>query len=98
MEFITLIGDITDFPQADAIVNAAHPSLEGGGGVDGAVHRKAGPQLLQACKALPVIEEDPNGSYGRTNVRCRTGESRITPAFDLPNKHVIHTPGPVYAA
>lgn len=78
--------DITSLP-VDAIVNAANPSLLGGGGVDGAIHRAAGPALLAACRAIP---EQPRG------VRCPTGEARITPGFALPARFVIHTVGPVW--
>ncbi len=79
-------ADITTL-RVDAIVNAANPSLLGGGGVDGAIHRAAGPGLLAACAAFPEFEP---------GVRCPTGEARITPGFALPARHVIHTVGPVW--
>ena len=79
-------ADITTL-QVDAIVNAANETLLGGGGVDGAIHRAAGPELLAACQALPQM---------RPRVRCPTGSARITPAFRLPARFVIHTVGPVW--
>lgn len=82
-----LQGDLCH-ADTDAIVNAANPRLLGGGGVDGAIHRAAGPALLRACRALPEL---------RPGVRCPTGEARITPGFDLRARYVIHTVGPVYA-
>jgi O-acetyl-ADP-ribose deacetylase (regulator of RNase III) len=79
-------GDITTLA-VDAIVNAANESLLGGGGVDGAIHRAAGPQLLAECAALPEI---------RPGMRCPTGEVRATAGYNLPAKHVLHTVGPVW--
>ncbi|WP_456269593.1 O-acetyl-ADP-ribose deacetylase [Kushneria sp. AK178] len=80
-------GDITAL-EVDAIVNAANHSLMGGGGVDGAIHRAAGPELKRACEALRR-DQWPEG--------LPDGEVALTPGFNLPADHVIHTVGPVYA-
>jgi O-acetyl-ADP-ribose deacetylase len=87
MTKIDVVEDDITTLHVDAIVNAANETLLGGGGVDGAIHRAAGPDLLAACRALPQV---------RPNVRCPTGEARITPGFHLPAKFVIHTVGPVW--
>jgi len=79
-------GDITKIP-VDAIVNAANERMLGGAGVDGAIHRMAGHELLLACEDVEQI---------RPGVRCPPGEARITPAFNLPARHVIHTVGPIW--
>ena len=84
-EIEILQGDITQ-AKVDAIVNAANPQMLGGGGVDGAIHTAAGPDLLAACKKIKAI----NG------IRCPFGEARITPAGNLRAKFVIHTAGPIY--
>ena len=78
-------GDITQ-AKVDAIVNAANSRLLGGGGVDGAIHRAAGPGLVEACRKIETINE----------VRCPPGEARITTAGNLKARYVIHTVGPRY--
>jgi len=84
---LVLVGDITQ-QDVTAIVNAANSTLLGGGGVDGAIHRAAGPQLLEACRTVPEV---------RPGIRCPTGEARLTPGFRLAARYVLHTVGPVWS-
>jgi O-acetyl-ADP-ribose deacetylase (regulator of RNase III) len=87
MDRITVVRGSITAVEVDAIVNAANERMLGGGGVDGAIHAAAGPELLEACKNVPLVGP---------GVRCPTGEARITPGFRLPAKYVIHTVGPVW--
>jgi O-acetyl-ADP-ribose deacetylase (regulator of RNase III) len=80
------LGDITR-QDVDAVVNAANEALAGGGGVDGAIHAAAGPELHAACRKLPEVSP---------GVRCPTGDARITPGFRLRARHIIHTVGPIW--
>jgi O-acetyl-ADP-ribose deacetylase (regulator of RNase III) len=86
MPISVMTADITQ-QRVDAIVNAANPGLLGGGGVDGAIHRAAGPALLAACRALAEVAP---------GIRCPTGEARITQGFELPARFVVHTVGPIW--
>ncbi len=81
-----VVGDITTLA-VDAIVNAANERMLGGGGVDGAIHAAAGPELFRACAEVPEV---------RPGVRCPTGQARITAGFRLPARYVVHTVGPVW--
>ncbi|CAG9001105.1 MAG: O-acetyl-ADP-ribose deacetylase [Candidatus Celerinatantimonas neptuna] len=86
MSYIQIVqGDITS-AKVDAIVNAANSRMLGGGGVDGAIHRAAGPELLAACRQVPVVD----------GIRCPVGEARMTQSGRLHCQYVIHTVGPVY--
>lgn len=86
MRIAVVVADITTL-DVDAIVNAANERLLGGGGVDGAIHRAAGPGLLAECRRMPEV---------RPGVRCPTGEARATAGYRLKARHVLHTVGPVW--
>jgi O-acetyl-ADP-ribose deacetylase (regulator of RNase III) len=93
-----VVGDITEY-KGDVIVNAANEVMLGGGGVDGAIHRAAGPALAEACWQTPIMHrgpraDDPDGPD--RDLRCITGRVVPTPAFDLDAKWVFHTVGPVW--
>lgn len=106
MKVKILQGDITRIG-AHAIVNAANVTLLGGGGVDGAIHRAAGPKLKEACREFPLVEvfsigdvpcEEPGDTpvSGYAHVRCPVGEARLTKGFNLPALNIIHTVGPMW--
>lgn len=89
-------GDITKW-RGGALVNAANEQCLGGGGVDGAVHKASGPKLKEFCNKLPIVKTYERGGY-LTNVRCPTGDAKITLPGDLSNQidYIIHTVGPIY--
>jgi O-acetyl-ADP-ribose deacetylase (regulator of RNase III) len=89
MKIEVVKGDITT-QTVDAIVNAANEQLLAGGGVDGAIHAAAGPALQQECLGFPIVN-------GKGEVRCQTGDAKVTKGYNLPAKWVIHTVGPVWA-
>lgn len=106
MKISIVQGDITQ-QDVDAIVNAAHPSLMGGGGVDGAIHKATGWKLADACRQFPVVPKndvDPftahvltrDGPARSSDVRCPVGAAVMTPAFNIPAKMIIHTVGPLF--
>jgi len=108
MRVTVVRGDITQQSDVDCIVNAAHPSLEGGGGVDGAIHRAAGQRLLEECITFPEVPGDKVGPSTRfvltrdapwrtRKIRCEVGDAVITGAYALsPIQHIVHTVGPLY--
>ncbi|MGH2571579.1 MAG: O-acetyl-ADP-ribose deacetylase [bacterium] len=87
MRRIQIVRDDITRLAVDVVVNAANQAMLGGGGVDGAIHRVAGPELLAACRAIPEV---------RPGVRCPTGEARVTPGFRLPARWIVHTVGPIW--
>jgi O-acetyl-ADP-ribose deacetylase len=86
MRFEAVRADITTL-DTEAIVNAANPWMLGGGGVDGAIHKAAGPGLMRECRSLPEVQP---------GVRCPTGEARLTGGYELAARFIIHTVGPVW--
>ena len=87
MSRIRIVRDDITTLAVDVVVNAANEMMLGGGGVDGAIHRAAGPELLHACREVPEV---------RPGVRCPTGEARLTPAFRMQARWVVHTVGPIW--